>query len=168
MAANTKYQNIDYEQLFNDILDDIVEKNMSASKAMIGRMSYTKFYEMLEQSKERADKYARACIMRAERVNDEIIEIADNDSEDVMIGYNKNGEPIEKENKEYIQRSRVKIDARKWWLSKTNPKKYGDKLDITTDNKALDQNAINIILDGKELAGKIKVSEPNNIKDSDK
>lgn len=137
MPAHKKYQNIDYDQLFNDILDDIVEKNMSASKALEGRMSYSKFYEMLEQDEVRAKKYARACIMRAERVNDEIMEIADNDSNDIKLVTLPDGTVVEKENKEYIQRSRVKIDARKWWLSKTNPKKYGEKLDITTDNKAL-------------------------------
>lgn len=164
MAAHKQYQGIDYDKLFDDILDDIVEKNMSASKAMLGRMSYTKFYEMLEQSTLRADKYARACIMRAERVNDEIMEIADNDDNDTKLITLPSGEVIEKENKEFIQRSRVRIDARKWWLSKTNPKKYGDKLDITTDNKAIDNAGVSIVFEGTELMSKIKFTPPENDK----
>ncbi|MFA6335567.1 MAG: hypothetical protein WCX48_08445 [Bacteroidales bacterium] len=137
MAAHKKYQGIDYDKLFDDIMNDIVEQNMSASKAMIGKMSYTKFWDMLNEDKTRADKYARACILRAERVNDEILDIADDKSNDTLEIDLGDGVLIEKENKEFIQRSRVRIDARKWWLSKTNPKKYGEKLDITSDNKQL-------------------------------
>ena len=32
---------------------------------------------------------------------------------------------------------RVQVDALKWELSKLDPKKYGDKLDVTSDNKAI-------------------------------
>lgn len=37
------------------------------------------------------------------------------------------------------QMARVEIDARKWFASKFLPKKYGDKLDVTSDGKALPQ-----------------------------
>lgn len=161
MAAHKQYQNIDYNQLFDDICNDIAERNMSASKAMLGRMSYTKFWDMLNEDKFRADKYARACIIRAEQVNDEILDIADDKSNDT-ITYDLDGATVEKENKEFIQRSRVRIDARKWWLSKTNPKKYGDKLDLTTDNKALDASGVNVIVDGVSLVSKIKVTKPES------
>jgi len=33
-------------------------------------------------------------------------------------------------NSEHINRSRVRIDTRKWLLSKLAPKKYGEKLDL--------------------------------------
>lgn len=33
--------------------------------------------------------------------------------------------------------ARVEIDTRKWFASKFLPKKYGDKLDLTSDGKAL-------------------------------
>jgi hypothetical protein len=92
---------------------------------------------MLNEDKMRAEKYARACILRAERVNDEILDIADDKTQDAISVDLGDGVLIEKENKEFIQRSRVRIDARKWWLSKTNPKKYGERLDITSDNKQL-------------------------------
>lgn len=32
---------------------------------------------------------------------------------------------------------RLKIDARKWVVARMLPKKYGDKIDITTDNKPI-------------------------------
>jgi hypothetical protein len=33
-------------------------------------------------------------------------------------------------NGEHVQRSRLRLDARKWALSKMAPKKYGDKLEL--------------------------------------
>jgi hypothetical protein len=76
-----------------------------------------------------ADKYARACELRAEVVFDEIFDIADNATNDWM---EKRGEDDAGwiANGENIQRSRLRIDARKWALSKMAPKKYGDKLDL--------------------------------------
>lgn len=35
------------------------------------------------------------------------------------------------------RRARLIIDTRKWTASKLKPKKYGDKLDVTTDGKSL-------------------------------
>lgn len=76
-----------------------------------------------------SDQYARACDIRAEEVFDEIFDIADDGTNDWM---RRRGEDDEgwQANGEHIQRSRLRIDARKWALSKMNPKKYGDKLDM--------------------------------------
>lgn len=38
---------------------------------------------------------------------------------------------------EDVQRARLIIDTRKWVASKLKPKKYGDKMDVTSDGKAL-------------------------------
>lgn len=77
--------------------------------------------------KQFADNYARAREERADGIFDEMIDIADdgrNDYQTKLIG----GEAIEVLNKEHIQRSRVRIDTRKWILSRMNPKKYGEKV----------------------------------------
>lgn len=121
----------DYDKLFDDICNDIVELNVSASEALINRMSFSKFYQMILDDEIKEKKYTRACILRAERVNDEIVDIADDKTLDTITVTRPDGSEYEKENTEYISRSRVRIDARKWWLSKTNPKKYGDKLDVS-------------------------------------
>ena len=57
-------------------------------------------------------QYARARMEQADHYADEVVTIADT-SLDANL-------------------ARVKIDARKWAASKLNPKRYGDKLDITT------------------------------------
>lgn len=39
--------------------------------------------------------------------------------------------------KDAINKARLQIDTRKWVSSKLKPKKYGEKLDVTTDGKPL-------------------------------
>jgi hypothetical protein len=72
------------------------------------------------------DQYARARDMQAEGMADEILEIADDGRNDWMEIQNRDGDSIGwKVNGEAVQRSRLRIDARKWLLSKLLPKKYG-------------------------------------------
>lgn len=83
----------------------------------------------LVKHEEFSDQYARACQIRQEELFDEIFEIADDGSNDWMdrqVG----DKTVEVVNQEAIQRSKLRIDARKWVLSKMNPKKYGEKLDL--------------------------------------
>lgn len=91
------------------------------------------FMEWLIEDKEIANQYARATEIRAENIFEEILEIADDTSNDTLI--NKEGD--EYLNQEFVQRSRVKIDARKWMLSKMMPKKYGDKQEIDLNVKEM-------------------------------
>src|SRR4051794_9310681 len=74
------------------------------------------------------DKYARACNARADRFADEIIEIADDTSNDWIV---RDGETVI--NHEHIQRSRLRVDARKWLMARMAPKKYGDKVTLGGD-----------------------------------
>lgn len=49
-----------------------------------------------------------------------------------------------KDSKESAQRSRLRVDTRKWVVSKLKPKKYGDKLDVTSDGEKLPTPIIKI------------------------
>lgn len=75
-----------------------------------------------------SEKYARARERQAEFMADQIVEIADDSSNDTMTVTSKSGEPIEMENKEWVNRSKLRVDTRKWLMSKLAPKKYGDKI----------------------------------------
>lgn len=78
-----------------------------------------------------SDKYARACEIRADVLFDELLDIADDGTNDWMERANADGSTGDKVlNAEHVQRSRLRIDARKWALAKMQPKKYGDKLDL--------------------------------------
>ena len=58
---------------------------------------------------------------------DELIEIADDSSGDAVADPETGAEKMDGE---FVARSRIKIDTRKWLLSKALPKIYGDKLAI--------------------------------------
>ncbi len=90
--------------------------------------------------------YARR--VQAEILIDEIITIADDTSQDWKIKYNRHGDEIGvAPDNEAIQRSRVRIDTRKWFAAKMVPRIYGDKaelaLDVTGDLAELLKKASN-------------------------
>lgn len=59
---------------------------------------------------------------------DELLEIADDGTNDWMERIDGDGAGVGWVlNGEHVQRSRVRIDTRKWLLSKMAPKRYGDK-----------------------------------------
>ena len=73
--------------------------------------------------------YARR--VQAEMLVDEIIEIADDGANDWQPTYNRNGEQNGwKPDNEAIQRSRVRIDTRKWLATKLVPRIYGDHVEV--------------------------------------
>jgi hypothetical protein len=88
-----------------------------------GMPSRTTAYKWLAEHTFFANVYARAREERADLVADEIITIADTESDP--------------------QRARNRIDARKWWAARVNPRQYGDR--ITTEN--INRNANYVISD---------------------
>lgn len=79
----------------------------------------------------------RARELQAEYMAEDILSIAD--EECTMVKADKHGSQDDdgQGNTEVVfdstavQRNRLRVDARKWLLSKLAPKKYGDKLDTT-------------------------------------
>ena len=74
-----------------------------------------------------ADKYARAREIGYHRMADAITEIADDARNDFMEIEAKNGGMTTVVDHEVVARSRLRVEARKWLLSKALPKIYGDK-----------------------------------------
>lgn len=70
--------------------------------------------------------YAQAREEQADKIFEEILEIADHTANDVIIG--RDGQ--ETLNHEWVARSRLRIDARKWMAGKLRPKVYGDKYEF--------------------------------------
>lgn len=77
------------------------------------------------------NRYARAKEESADALFEETIDIADDGTNDWMTDNDKDNAGY-KLNGENIQRSRLRVDTRKWMMSKMRPKKYGDK--ITTEH----------------------------------
>ena len=73
-----------------------------------------------------SEQYARAREAQADKLAEETLLIADESSQDTYVDADGNV----KTNTEAIQRSRLRVDTRKWLASKMAPKKYGDKVAI--------------------------------------
>lgn len=71
-------------------------------------------------------QYARAREAGMEALGDEILQIADSQEGDVL----KTEDGREIVNHDAIQRAKLRVDTRKWIMSKIAPKKYGDRLDL--------------------------------------
>lgn len=78
-----------------------------------------------------SDQYARAREAQADTLADELTDIADDARNDWMERLGEDGQPLGwRENGEAIQRSRLRVDTRKWIASKLKPKKYGERLEL--------------------------------------
>jgi hypothetical protein len=88
-------------------------------------ISTTVVHSWINSNEEFSKNYARAKEWQADFLAEEILEIADDSSEDVVTIF-VDGRKKEVENKEFVNRSRLRVDARKWIASKLKPKKYGD------------------------------------------
>lgn len=95
-----------------------------------------------EDKKEFWEQYEKAINARAELMFEELLEIADDGTNDYVEILNDSGGTITTPNKEHVQRSRLRVDTRKWYLSKIMPKKFGDKMDVTSNGKTIKGNSI--------------------------
>ena len=111
-------------------LRQICRDEAMPNKAMVMRwLKNGKFPKFVEQ-------YARAREQLLEYWADEIIDIADDASNDYMERTSRDGGTEIAYNAEHVQRSKLRIDARKWLLSKLVPKKYGDRIETTVKGDA--------------------------------
>lgn len=96
-----------------------------------GFPSKSTVFRWLAEKETFRDQYARAMEARADAHFEEMFEIADDASNDWMERKNQDEQSIGWQlNGEHVQRSRLRIDTRKWAIARMNAKKYGDKLDL--------------------------------------
>lgn len=105
-------------------------------------------YSWRRKYKDFSEQYARAKQHQIEVIIDEIFDIADDTSNDFSIS----SEGKEICNHEHINRSRLRIDTRKWLASKLAPKIYGDKPELNDQFGASEETIrkIQVTLDSIE------------------
>jgi hypothetical protein len=84
--------------------------------------------ELVEDSRFAA-QYAQAREAMYAGWADEILEIADDGTTDYITKVGRHGHEYEAVDQEHIQRSRLRVDSRKWLLSKLLPKTFGDRVE---------------------------------------
>lgn len=87
------------------------------------------------------EQYAKAKNRQVHVWGEEIISIADNKSKDYYVDEKGNV----KGNLEHINRSRLRIDTRKWLMCKLLPKVYGDK--ANDDKGSIDATLLEKLID---------------------
>jgi hypothetical protein len=152
------YSEDEKESILNSIFD-LIENGKSLRSALIEvKISSSTFFIWIDNDLEKSKQYARATELRSEILFDEILEIAYNTEEGITTKETDKG--VEVSTGDMLGHRRLKIDAIKWSLSKMNPKKYGDKIDLTTDGDKL-PNAIPIVLgNGKSYDDLINELKP--------
>lgn len=105
----------------------IMEGNsLRAIQDMPGMPTKTTILRWVHRYPDFRDQYARALEFRSEAHAEEILEIADDGTNDWM--QQTRGDDVRWiENGEAIRRSQLRIEARKWLMGKHAAKKYGDK-----------------------------------------
>lgn len=82
-----------------------------------------------------SEQYARAKEESADAMFEDIQDISDEGIDVIKKGAAKKSGAL-------AQIVRLKVDTRKWMMSKMKPKKYGEKLDLTSGDKPLKSNTI--------------------------
>ena len=136
------------------LIDDILFELSCSDKGLVTickskGVDFSGFYKRIAKSEELIQRYARAKELQMEFMADQIQAIADDGSNDTYI----DGDGKTKVDYDNIQRSKLRVDTRKWLMSKLLPKKYGDRLDVTSGDKPLENSKTIIQLPGGKEIG---------------
>jgi len=125
---------MDKDKVFLDIIQQI-ELGRSVSNILLDSNlpSRATFYSWLNDNPERIELYKKATEIRADNIFDDMLEISDDASKDYFYDVNGNRQ----QSMTAVNRSRLQLDTRKWVLGRMNPKKYSEKLDITSGGDKL-------------------------------
>lgn len=120
---------------FSDAIADAICGHLASGRPLVrickdeGMPHLSTVYRWMASNEQFREKYARARSDQADTLADEIIDIADDSSNDRIVVDHGDGVVEQRTDQEAIQRSRLRVDARKWYASKIAPKKYGERIE---------------------------------------
>lgn len=129
-----------------DVWDKILElhsegQTIASICRMDGMPSRTTLDYKLDSDKDYLVRFARARLMACDAIADEALQISNTPVEGVEItDSDQNGRTVT--TKEMIHHRRLQIETRLKLIAKWSPSKYGDKLDVTSNGKQLNQTVI--------------------------
>ena len=163
-----KYKQEVKDKTFNTICKEISKgrslRNVLRDNTDLPNM--TTIFEWLALSKEYHKQYAGACEERAIQMFEDMFEIADETQNDWTDKINGRGEVVgRKPDNEAIQRSKLRVDTRKWALSKMFPKKYGERIEIETTGEGVEAANALAGLSPEAIIKIKKIIEEDKLKD---
>jgi hypothetical protein len=143
-------------KIFDDICEKVVGEQMSFNKAIDDSpITLTTFYKWLKADEQLQKAYNYAREIRADILFEDIIDIADNQEEGEEVELDGAGVVTKIKRGDMIRQRQLKIDARKWTIAKMQPKKYGDKLDITSKDEKINNGFPTL----EQFYGKVEKSD---------
>ena len=127
------------DDLINKFLDRIMDGRGLVSVCRDKDMpSKSTIYEWLADKEKEgfSDRYIKACKIRAEVIAENMIDKI---------------ESVELD-KDAIAQARLELDAKKWFLAKLHPTKYGDKPDDSADQKDQDTSPVVVNINVKDAS----------------
>lgn len=89
----------------------------------------TTVYRWEQQIPAFGERLARARRIRAHVLAESVLEIADHTERDTLVKTDRNGDEYEVANHEWINRSRLRVESRRWFAQKLNPSTYGERIE---------------------------------------
>lgn len=137
MGRHSEYTKEKAESICKNLAEGLSLRQISQIEGMPDKTTVLRW---LANNEDFRIQYACARVLQTENMADEIMEIADDGSNDWMKRAREDGSIDEILNHEHIQRSKLRIETRRWLMGKLQPKKYGDKQtiehEINTDEVA--------------------------------
>lgn len=134
---------------YSEILSEDICERIAIGKSLVDicrqlDISYSQVMVWLSKYPDFAERYARAREIQADWYADEILSVIDNAKSD----------------RNEIERAKIKIEALKWIASKLKPKRYGDKLDLTSAGERMERPIYGGLSLGKEAPIEGEIVKP--------
>jgi hypothetical protein len=100
----------------------------TAIKCVCPAPSYAWAKLQLRTNPELKSAYQQAVEDRADRLSEELMELADTPMPEGLDGPSKSA---------WVQQMRLRVDVRKWAASKLKPKTYGERLDLSVTHESI-------------------------------
>jgi hypothetical protein len=93
------------------------------------------FFEIVNENKDIQDQYARAMLERADYYAEKMLEVAETPQEGEEVTTTVQGTTVK--TGDMLGHRKLIVDTYKWAAARMNPKKYGDKIDMTSGGEKI-------------------------------
>lgn len=125
------------QELADKICEHLADgKSMRTVCKQIDMPAMSTVFKWLRENQAFSEQYAKAKEESSDAMAEDLLDIADTP----VMGEIKTIKPdgtVEIKQDEMLGHRRLQVDTRKWLMAKMKPKKYGDKIDHTTNGKDL-------------------------------
>lgn len=132
------------DELADEICSELSNSSIGIKTLCISRKHWpncSTLFRWIQSNAVFREKYRQAKESQVELLVSEMLEIADDGSNDLMT-FIKGDEEYSRENKEVTNRSKLRVDTRKWIAERLLPRVYGSKVDVTSGGEPIQSQVI--------------------------